>query len=242
MTAFIGYDNIIESQTSITNDESADYPLSNALNWNLYDVWKPGVSGVSNVDFTLAASDSADYIAIYGHNIEGVTISLARYTGFSHNTFHSFVAGSGTIFERFSSVTDDRWRITFSGLTTSSYITCIAMGSALQLNPLRTPFAPPPLADNAEIINNISVENILLGRITRKAPFELRIDQTIVNPDWVDANAKDLIEHVNAKPFFFTWDINRDDACICWTDRPVEPPQYRRYGYQDFSIRCWGYR
>ena len=242
MTAYIGYSNIIDSYTSKGGtDESVDYPLDNALNWNLYDVWMPGVSGDGSASF-YTPSSSVDYLALHGHNVSGSTISLARWTGLSYSTFHTFTASDQTTFERFSPVTDDRWRITISGLSPSSYITLLSMGSALQLSPLRVPFAPPPKAHNSEIINNVSVENIPLGRVTRKTPFPIRIDQTIVPDSWIDANSEDLINHINAKPFFFTWDDAKDDACICWTDDAVDPPRYKRYGYQDFSIKAWGLR
>lgn len=246
MTAYIGYDNILIAEDFPLNsatDELPDNPFSNTYNTNLFDTWKPGVSGDAFALFNLVGSYSVNYFAIYGHNLAGKTVSLGRWTGFSFSAVHTFVVpDNNTVFELFESKTDDFWRITIFNADIDTFVTSISVGTALELNPLRAPFSPPPLAGEVEIINNESVEHQLLGRVVRDMPFDIRIDQTLVSPEWIDQHSKPLIDHINRRPFFFTWDHERKDACVAWTEQPVSPPRYSRFLFQDFSIRAKGYR
>lgn len=245
MTAYIGYENAMVGATVNSVDETSDNPFANALNWNLYDTWKAGISTVITVDVTLDAARTVDYFAVYGPNIDGASINLQRFNGSTWSTIAFHVATSNdAIFVHLETATSaySRWRFRIYPSDANAEIACLTFGTALQLNPLRTPFAPPPKAQNVEIINNMSVENIPLGRITRKTPFPMRIDQTIVPESWVSLYSEELINHINTSPFFFTWDRAKYDACICWTDEPVNPPVYRNYGYQDFTIKAWGLR
>lgn len=242
MTAYIGYDNFLAYPPDggyTFPAETAGHELANALNGDLFSTWITGTASNEKISKLFAIPRTADYIAIYGHNIEGLTVEIRGSGG---ALVHSFSAIAGTNFERFDSITSDTWTLNILGSSGTEYITTISIGEAVQLNPLRTPFAPPPKAQNVEIINNMSVENIPLGRITRTKPFALRIDQTIVSETWIEANSEALIENINTNPFFFTWDDTKEDACICWTDDPVSPPVYRNYGYQDFTIKAWGLR
>ena len=245
MTAYIGYENAMVGATVNSVDETAGNPFTNALNWNLYDTWKAGTAGTITIDVTLSAARTVDYFAVYGPVIDGASINLQRWNGSVWATVaYQIATSNNAIFVHLTTATSayDRWRFRIYPDNADTEIACITFGTALQLNPLRTPFAPPPKAGNVEIINNMSVENIPLGRITRPAPFPLQISQTIVSESWVDANSEELIDHINTEPFFFTWDRTKEDACICWTDDPVSPPVYRNYGYQDFTIKAWGLR
>lgn len=248
MTAFIGYDNIFrynEPEIIIPEtDELESHPFANAYSGNMYDSWIPGINGLAGgyVQWS-GGSRNADYIAIQGHNLAGKTIELERSGTFGWISVHTFTPSSNdAIFERFDGRLDNFWRILINGCEVDTYITNLYVGTALQLNPLRAPFSPPPKARHVEIVNNESVNNVLLGRVLRDAPFDLRIDQTLVSPDWIEQNSKALIESIDAEPFFFTWDDTKDDACIAWTERPVDAPRYGRLQFQEFTIRAKGYR
>lgn len=242
MTAYIGYDNFLAYPIGggyRVPQETTGHEFANATNSDLFSTWVSGTTANTKMQTVLSSPATVNYIAIYGHNIQGSTMSLRSAVG---TVAHAFEVAEGTNFVMFDAVTSSTWYLDIFDTTGAEYITLLSIGQATELNPLRVPFAPPPKAGNVEIINNSSVDNIPLGRITRTTPFPLRIDQTIVPEAWVEANSEGLINHINTKPFFFTWDDTKDDACVCWTDDPVSPPVYRNYGYQDFTIKAWGLR
>lgn len=243
MTSYVGYNNIIDQASSYpASDESADYPFANSFNWNLYDVWKPSVSGSAYGYFTMAASTAADYVAIYGHNLDGVIVHVEVQSG-TWVTAHSFaVSGDNCVFERFNSLSGTAWRVRLEGVSGSSEIACMAVGQALELNPLRQAFAPPPKARNKEIVNNHSVDYVPLGRVVRTVPYDIKVPQTLVSTDWIDANFENLANHINEKPFFFTWDDTREDAVICWTTDAVNSPIKTSPRYWNFTIKAKGLR
>lgn len=241
MTAYIGYDNFLAYPLAggyRVPQETAGHEFANAFNSDLFSTWVTGTTANNKLG-TIGTPATVNYIGIYGHNIQGLTMSLRSAVG---TLAHSFEVAPGTNFVMFEPVTSSTWYLDIFDTTGAEHITLLSIGQATQLNPLRVPFAPPPKAQNVEIINNLSVENIPLGRVTRPVPFPLRIDQTLVAEEWVDANCEGLFNHINSKPFFFMWDDTKDDACVCWTDKPVDAPMYKRYGYQEFSIQAWGLR
>lgn len=244
MTAYVGHENIYERISSYVDlDEDAEYPFLNAINNDLFSMWKFGVSGTSTLDIRVPSSEPVNYIAIYGHNLDGVQVTVSYRVSFGYTQTASFVvSGEGAIFEKFAETSDTGWKVDFSGLTGDEYITSISLGKALELKPLRAPFTPPDLFDNYEIINNQSIDSIPLGRVTRKAPVNVKIPQSLASKSWIDEHVPGLADHINQKPFFFKWDDSSDNACICWTVKPFKPPTYNNSKFQSFMIEAKGFR
>lgn len=240
MSAFISLTNCLEKiQTVNSVNEHADFPLANALNDHNYQFWQPSVTGNASFDVTLSSTEVFDYFAIHGHkNLVGSTLTIERYTT-QFSPVDSFVIVSEkTVFKRFNRIQTNRIRVTITNVTNAE-VSNIAMGEALELSELRTPFTPPPVAHSEYLVNNESAMFNPLGHIRRKKPFDFTINQTMVKQSWLDANYQKLVERVS-RPFFFTWNDQPDGACYCWLTDEVEPPQHNHYLWQDFYIRARG--
>lgn len=248
MTAYLGYHNFFDQVSSFLGlDEDASHPFAHSQSDDLTEVWKFGVSGSAEVWVQGLQSQNVDYMALYGHNLASISYTVEYYSFSNYYTISSGTIPSDDVFfVRFYnggvSQGSSRWRITFSGLSGNEYISRLQLGKALQLNPLRVPFTPPSQARNKDVINNASIEHQLLSKVVRERPYDVLIPQTLVQPDWIDANYQAMADHINEHPFFFNWDGDRDDALFCWTTESVEQPRYSRYQYQDFAIRAKGFR
>lgn len=255
MTAYIGYNNILDGSAAvITAGEATGKAKENAYDWKPFTFWQ--------VD---AAAGTIYYTIDYGSAVEVDSWGMA---------FHDLADNAGSITPQYSagSTSPFSWSNLDSQLTptddsvvfrkvtavTVRYyrfkIDCASsplaafnfgnlfLGKALALpEGIKAPFKGPRYGRKRRIINNVGENGNFLGRSLLSQGKQFDIGQTFVAKAWIDSNFEALADHVELKPFYFVWDQeNRPtEAVYAWANG-ISYPSYVDSLYQEFSLQCVG--
>lgn len=251
MTSYIGYQNIMESASSVgASSSQAGFPVENSFDWLSFDWWKPTSPGTNYITIDAGANVAVDYWAIAFHD-------LALHSGtikpqYSSDNFSSDTndldsvytpadnkAHMGIVTQR--NVRYYRFEITTSG--DAPLIGALSIGARLEL-PREVPlgFVSPHYGRKNIILNSVSDGGHFIGRSIRRQSREFDIKQRNVPASWFDTYWEDFVEHIEQKPFFYLWDEeNRPlESVFAWTDGEVPTPSYGNPNLLDFSIDCRG--
>jgi len=210
-----------------TTNSTGDYSIDYVHNWLEVNSWKERSTAISTsraITFDAGVGNTypADYLAIYGHNLNGSTITLdASSDNFatSTNLAVSFVAGTtGAILSEFTSPGSFRyWRMTFSrSTTTESYISILSLGTKTELDYIQAPFDPYSQEINANV--NLSQGGYVTGIHTRYTERQLSINLNNQSTA-VYASVKSWFETHGPKNFIAAWDSTGSSADV-WLVRP----------------------
>ena len=225
------WDNMLGSDGSSfsmeTTNSTGDFSVDYVSNWLEVNSWKERSTGISTTrTFTFDAgvgnTYAADYLAIYGHNLNGSTISLdASSDNFaaSTNSAVSFTAGTtAAILSEFTSPGSFQyWRMKVSRSTaTETNISILSWGTKTELDYVQPPF--DPYGQETKANTNLSQGGYVTGIHTRYIERQLSIQ--LLNQSTIIYNSiKTWYETHGIKNFLVGWDTTGSSADI-WLVRP----------------------
>ena len=227
MSESILTENLLENGTVVASDTGTGSDVANVFDRNTYDFWAPPAIGLDQIDLTLASAASANCFVIYAHNLGTVGASLKFQwgDGASPENFTDLFSeispsDDRIIFKIFTGVGKNNWRVVIdsTGATGVPIIGMIAFGSQLTFPVgLPTNFAPPTRASDKESKTNLSRGAAFLGRSIRNRTVPFIVHLRALDAAWVTANWDALRDHMDALPFFFSFDISDvNEAVFCW--------------------------
>lgn len=250
MTAYIGYNNLIEhADSAITvTSEATGYEKENAYDWLTSDWWKAAAAGTVYYTIDLGSAKAVDYFGLAAHNlpdnsgtIELEYSSTGAWAGEEVTAVSTITpSDNAPIFRVFTSATMRYWRFKIVATTNANLIGVLSLGVRLEL-PSEIPlnFTPPSLARDHSIANNVAEKGAFLGRTLERNGYELDLKQNFVTPSWIRTYWEPLADHVDTKPFFFSWDYENypDEAVLAWADKMLPKPSYSHANFMKFQIK-----
>jgi len=239
------YDNFMPEYGSVTaTSQAVDYAVDNIATWFPSNWWKPTSTGTNDLTFTFAASKTADYVAIFSHNLaeEAADVEIAYYSGSAWVTVVSGLSAldSQVIFRTFTAVSSDQWRIRVNNCTVDTVIGIVALGQYTE-SPigLEKGFMPPHMAYDDEILNGLSKTGLLIGSSILSKGNSLNVKLRFLTAEWIRTTWDPFIKHAMVKPFFFSWnhDSYPDEAVFCKLTNKIMPPKYSDSVYMEVSLK-----
>jgi len=249
MTAYIGYNNLIEDSAVTVTSEATGYEKENAYDWLTSDWWQADAAGAVYFYIDLGSSMDVDSWGVAAHNLSdnSGTIkpqysSTGAWAG-EEVDFNALVTPTNNdpIFRKKNNVNARYWRFAFDSTTIASFIGMLFLGTALEL-PLGIGkrMTPPRMSKKNKVLNNKTTGGAFIGRSLIREGLEFSISQDYVSRAWMDSNWDALAEHIELKPFFFSWDFENypDEATYCWLSKGKAPvprqatPLYLRFSFK----------
>lgn len=228
--AIICYENHAESALSIDpSSERAGFVAAAAFDWRSTTYWSPtAAAGTHTLTMTFSAAVTADYVAVYRHNLAtcGASIVLQYSTDAGVTWVGAFVALSPSDNEcavkTFSQQAATHWRVV---VVTSNASPCflgvIAFGRKLTTYRGMPPgFVVPRHARKNTILNSVTEGGQWAGRSIIARGAATSIEMQHVDRGWVRAHWEPFLRHAELRPFFFSWNHadHPGDAAFCWLD------------------------
>lgn len=238
MTVYIGYDNRIPNGTVSVTSEAADYPKENAYDWILSDWWKAAAAGT--VYFTIDAGSAVDWDSwgIAGHDLHDNSGTIKPQ--YSSDNFSVDINDFDTvqtptdgdpIFRKVTSRNAQYFRFEINSTSFASVIGMLFAGQALALlDDIRGKFTPPRMARNNTLYSNKTDGGAFIGRSVIREGFRFNLSQDFLTRSWMDSNWDSLIDHLETKPCFLSWNYENYplDAIFCWLKSNTAPvPSYK---------------
>lgn len=240
MSGKIGYDNLFTASgvTVTTSDEATGYEKENAYDWLSYDWWKQNAAGTSWIRASFGSAQTADYIALFGHNLGTAGASFkAQYStngGSSWNDAHTAVSPSddNTQFVEFTSQSAADWRFHVVTSGTQAIVAGVLIGQALEFQRGIRPggFVVPSMAINTTHKTHKSERGVFLGGSAIREGVEGKINLVDVDPSWVRTYWEPFRAHaMTPRPFVISWDPTNynDEAVFAYAkDGRMPAPNY----------------
>lgn len=248
MTAYAGYNNLIEGATVTVTDAVAGYPKENAYDWLTYDWWLANSVGAVEFHVDLGSAMAVDCWGLASHDLGSNTGTIKPQYSTDDVNWNDFdviqsPADDQVLFHVKPEVTARYWKFQIDSPGASSHIGALFLGKALQFPYGMEPgFIPPAVADVAAVSNNISHTGQFLGRSTVRINKSFSISQRKIDADWVLTNWPAFYEHIIKKPFFFVWNAETypNDATFCWTTPKQKSPSYEDSLNMRFTLNLEG--
>lgn len=248
MTAYIGYNNILESGTVTVTSEANGFSKENAYDWLPRDWWKAAGAGTVYLTVDMGVATTVDYWALAFHDLadNSGTIKPQYSSGSTSPIAWSDLDTIQTptadqmIFRPVTSVNVRYYRFEINSTSVASYIGALSLGQALTLPMnIRAPFTTPYHGRNKKILNSVSETGYPIGSSVISIGQKFMIEQKNVTPAWISSNWEALIDHVEIKPFFFMHDYEDapSEVVFAWREK-IKYPSYNNNSLQDFSIEC----
>jgi len=231
---FVCYENLATSAllSSVTpTSERTGYSAVNCYDWYTTSYWSPtSASGNHRIVWHFSSAVSADYFAIYRHNLAtvGGTVVLEHSpNGTTWTT--AFTAATATdnelLIKTFTSASKAYWRVTFAlSSATPFYVGVVMFGAKLPLyRGMVAGFTVPRHGRKNEIINQKTEGGQFVGRVKTSQGARTSINFKHVTQSWVRANWEAFVRHAELLPFLFSWnhDTYPQDAVYCVTDGEI---------------------
>jgi hypothetical protein len=234
----IGYKNLFTElgATVTASTEETDYDKENAYDGFGYDWWKPTVAGDSWLRVSLVAAQTADYMAIWGHDLSlhGSSIktqySIDNGSTWVDATYVVTPTNDNTIFINFTTILAADWRVLVTNPTTIAAIAGVQIGEALTFpRAMENGFAPPSLAPMIKLKTSRTESGAFLGGSKLSEGIKGSFNLTNLNPAWVRSVWQPFINYAQTpKTFVFSWDsVNHSNEVILgWVTDKVPDPKY----------------
>lgn len=219
MDSIILYDNILEDATlTVTSTSStAGYDKDNMIDGRPYTKWAASSNATQNLDAAFGASQTADAIGIFNHNLGtiGATVKVQITSG-TWDTLLTITPSDDTaILLPFSSNSDTDWRIEISGASDPAEIGILMLGEKLSFG--YGPEAPfNPKSEGIKANSLISKGGYLLGTDVRYNPLSITARYNYVSRTWVSTYYlpfwRDHARHL--KYFFYAYDPDNDPNTV----------------------------
>ena len=249
--AIICYDNLLTSSkllSVVASSQQTGYSVQNCYDWQTTSYWSPTPSvGYHYFTATFSSPVTADYLAIYKHNLGDVGGTF--YLEYSLNGGASWQLATTTItsatnnqlkINLFNAVTATHWRVVFNLYTaTPFYIGVVMFGRKLPLyRGMVGGFVVPRHGRKNEIINQTTEGGQFVGRIKVSKGARSNITFKTVPQTWVRDYWEAFVLHAEMLPFLFSWnhEFYPQDACFCVTDGEIPPLAINENRFHDISL------
>lgn len=223
-TPRIGYRNLFREGTVTVSSEDPDHPKELAYDGFTYDGWR-GTGGSPTEEWIRvqvpagSPTESADYMAIAAHTLQGATLTPQRSANGTvwTNLESPFVALSNRpIVWEWTEVAAEYWRLLIQGAPGTVHLGAIHVGRKLTLpRGFAAGWQPPSLNEQVEYSNTMSEGGQILGRnvIRRGSTVEAQTNHmlyTLAREDWLT-----FVEAAEQYAFFF-WRVIESEAEIVY--------------------------
>ena len=242
----IGYQNLFDEPDAVitASKESVLYPKENAYSGFLYDWWSTGDIGTDYLYLKLSSKKSANYFAVFGHNLGTVGSSVQlQYSDdeviWVNATGAYSPAGTEGVFRAFDTIQAKYWRIKVNSPSQAPLIAVIMLGEALVFpwNP-DVGFSPASLNFDDKYSNVQSQNGVFLGRSIYRSGTSGRISVDLLDPVWIRDVWMPFVQSTRTKPFVFAWDYlnHPTEVVYCWTAKNQKPPKYSQPNYMRIDL------
>ncbi len=222
----ICYDNLLEIGTT-TGD--GVYP-ANAYDWLTGDYWTTSAAS-GFLETTLAPAASADYLAIFGHNLKTVaaTIKLQYWTGAAYDDVPGATITPGederayVVF--FTSVSSTKYKVVVTTDGNAATLAVVAHGARTEMERgAEAGFMPPRFARRDVITNIVAQNGQRIGSTLVRGGVSGALSLSLLTAAWVRSTLDPFIEHARGNGgWFLAWNPSgySAEAAYCWaTDTP----------------------
>ena len=245
-----GYENFFTVGTVTATSEATGYPKENAYDWNTYDYWKAAAAGTVYLTVDYGSARSADYWAMAAHDLfdnSGTVQCQYSSDNFSADTNDagSLITPSDNspIFHAFTSVSARYWRLKITSTGAASTIGAAAIGAALEMDrAVSSGTILPKEARTNVTTTQISEGGQFIGRSIVRQGVQFNLKFTIQTLAFTRGSWSTFLDHVEEKPFWFSWNPDYDDAVYCWTDSLPTPPTFDRHNSLSMGLKLKGLR
>lgn len=253
--AIICYDNVLTSPlltSVVATSEQLGFSVENCFDWYTTSYWSPTpASGYHIIYAEFSSAVTADYLAIYRHNLG--TVGGTFYLEYSHDNWATFSLATPSItgatdnelkINLFTAVTARYWRIVFNLSTaTPFYVGVVMLGRKLPLyRGMIGGFVVPRHGRKNEIINQKTEGGQFVGRVKISQGARSNVTFKTVTQDWVRNYWESFVLHAELLPFIFSWnhEFFPQDACYCVTDgdMPNNPINENRFHDISLPVQC----
>jgi len=249
MTAYIGYRNILETGTVTVTSEQPDFFKENAYDWLPYDQWQAAAAGTVYLTVDMGVPTLVDYWSLAFHDLHKNSGTIKpQYSSDNFatdindlDTVQTLTDGAA-IMRKVTPRTVQHYRYEINSLSVASFIGLLTLGEILQLPaPIPLPFGSPVLQRDKKILNNVSQTNNFLGSSEIAYGYEFQIVQNLVSNAWTDTHWNALADHIETKPFLYSWDYeNRPSEIMFAKAFDINYPKRNTPNRDDFSFECKG--
>lgn len=248
--AIICYDNVLTSPlltSLVATTEQAGFSVANAYDWYTTSYWSPTpASGYHHFTATFSSPVTADYLAIYRHNLgtvggifyleysnDGLAWSLATpsITGATDNELK---------INLFTAVTARYWRVVFNLYTaTPFYVGVVMLGRKLPLyRGMVGGFVVPRHGRKNTIMNQKTEGGQFVGRVKTSQGAQSNVTFKTVPQVWVRDYWESFVKHAELKPFIFSWnhEFYPQDAAYCVSNGEIPDIAINDNRYHDISL------
>ena len=257
--AIICYDNLLVSSkllSIVATSQRAGYSVQNCYDWQTTSYWSPIApssppvlppdTSLHSFDIEFSEPVTADYFALYRHNIftayGGVMLLYSDDNITFSGCFDSVYAQKDNelIIKTFAPITSRYWRVAyFSEITAQLYIGVVMFGRKLPLyRGMIGGFVVPRHGRKNEIINQTTEGGQFVGRIKVSKGARSNITFKTVPQTWVRDYWEAFVLHAEMLPFLFSWnhEFYPQDACFCVTDGEIPPLAINENRFHDISL------
>lgn len=249
--AIICYDNLLVSPllaTLTATSEQAGYSVQNAFDWYTTSYWSPTPAiGIHSFTATFTSPVTADYLAIYKHNLGDVGGTF--YLEYSLNSGATWLLANTTVtsatnnelkINLFNAVTATHWRVVFNLSSANPfYVGVVMFGRKLPLyRGMMGGFVVPRHGRKNTIINQKTEGGQFVGRVKTGQGASTTINFKTVPQAWVRDYWEAFVLHAELLPFIFSWnhEFYPQDAVYCMTDGDVPNNPINENRYHDISV------
>jgi len=234
----IGYKNLFTTSgvTVTASSEAADFDKENAYDGFGYSWWKPIATGESWLRASFGTAQTANYMAIWGHDLAGFGSSIKpQYStdgGSTWNDADSAVAPSdnNTLFISWGDINAADWRLLVNNPLIVAAIAGVQIGMALDLTKgMDVGFAPASLVTIVKTKTSLSEGGAFIGGRKISEGIEGGLTLSNLDPAWVRSDWIPFINHAQTpKVFVFAWDdVNySSEAVLGWVTKKIPNPTY----------------
>ena len=248
----IGYKNLFTTSgvTVTASTEASTYAKENAYDGFGYDWWKPTATGDSWLRTSFGSSQTANYMAIWGHDLSDHGSSIkpqySTDSGANWTDADSAVSPSDndTLFFSWSDINAADWRVLVTNPTTIAQIAGVQIGVTLDLpKGMRPGFAPPSLVPIIETVTRRSESGVFISGRKMSEGIKGSIKLKNIDPAWIRSDWIPFIDHVQTpKTFVFAWDdvTHTGEVVHAWVSGKVSPPKYQDPTYMSLALKFEG--
>lgn len=247
----IAYKNIFKNYGAIVtaSDAASGYPVENIHDWKQYDWWKQNAIGTSYINLELTSAVSADYFAIFGHNLHSAVANYKLQYSYNNSTWYDatnteYPTSNKVILKIFDTQSAKYWRVAIVSMSAQVAIAGLMLGITMDFErDLTSGFAPPNLAPEVDSKVPMSEKGINLGASIIRTGIKGNIQISNLTEGFVRAEWVPLIEHLNlGLPAVFCWDTtNRiEDTVLIWRSGDIPAPSYISAKYMSVSLKFEG--
>lgn len=226
--------------TVISEETISGSGFTRGIDGNLSSTAGVATGATRIVVVDLGGAQTFDTIGLARHNFSSVGCTLTIYTGSSSTASPSTLLATvapTTDYVRWqdvgNSVTQRYLYLYFSGHDAAAYFGDLMIGTVLSFGTGQpVGFVDPVLANNDEIIGNITRGGFITGTTYRPRPKKFSIAIRNQTAEWFEENWQTIVDTLRRGPFYFRWADTADGfatakrPAYCWIKKEIDSPQY----------------